>query len=228
MSGAHHVWVDIASWRDVAVLHNSTSVRAIVALRRSADRGSGIVHLGDKTAAAIGGTPGLMGMVAVLSVLWFLGSTRFGSTYGYHKPVAFVSSSRACRQLAHTDDRPLFVTADSPWLLGALTTVGPDTRLRQWPDSHRAVRGASTTEGGPGVLVDLHPYECLVFCGNSVHCGVRNSSCVPHCRTHKYLLANGHERDIELDATNPLPRWAGPRRARKWHQGTFSLSWSPW
>jgi len=157
----------------VTTIFNSTSVRAIVALGQSADRGSGMVHVCHMTAVAIGGAPGPMGMVAALSVLGLLGSTRFVSSCGFHKPVALASSSRACRQLARTDNRPLFVAADPPLLLGALTALGPDTRLRQWPDSHRAVRGASTTGGGPGVLVDVNPFDCLILRGNSVHFGVR-------------------------------------------------------
>ena len=200
----------------VTTIFNSTSVRAIVAQGRSADRGRGMVHLCDEAAAAIGGAPGLMAIVAALSGLSFLVSTLFGWTYGYHRPAALVSSPRACQQLAHTDDRPPFVTADPPRLLGALLAVGPDTRLRLWPDSHRVVRGGSTTGGGPGVLVDVNPYDCLVFRGDSVHCGVRNSSRLHHCRIHVYLIAAGHETDVDLDATNPLPRWAGPRRARTW------------
>jgi len=48
---------------------NSTSVRLIVAQGRSADRGRGRVHLCDEDAAAIGGAPGLVAMVAALSGL---------------------------------------------------------------------------------------------------------------------------------------------------------------
>ena len=199
----------------VTTISNSTSVRAIVAQGRSVDRGRGMVHLCDEAAAATGGAPGLMAMAAVFSGLSFLVSTLFDSTYGYHKPVSLVSSLRACQQTAHTDDRPPFVTADPPHLLGALMAVGPDTRQRLWPDSHRAVRGGSTTGGGPGVLFDVNPHNCLVLREDSVHCGVRNSSPLPHRRINVYLISAGHEPDVDFDATNPLPRWAGPRRARK-------------
>ena len=88
----------------VTTIFNSTSVRAIVAQGRSEGRGRGMVHLCDESAAAIGGAPGLTAMVAALPGLSFVVSTLFGSTYGYHKPVALVSSPRACQQLAHTDD----------------------------------------------------------------------------------------------------------------------------
>ena len=81
----------------VTTIFNSTSVRAIVAQGRSADRGRGMVHLCDEAAAAIGDASGLIAVVAALSGLSFLVSTLFGSTNGYHKPVALVYSPRACR-----------------------------------------------------------------------------------------------------------------------------------
>jgi len=94
--------------------------------------------------------------------------------------------------------------------------VGPSTRLRLWLDSLRAVRGGSTAGGGPAVLVDVNPYDCIAFCGDSVQCDVHNSTRLPHYRIRVYVIVAVHEADVNLDETNPLPRWAGPRRARKW------------
>ena len=192
----------------VTTIIKSTSVRAIVSQGPSADRGRGMVPISDGAVAVIGGAPGLTVTVGAFAGLCQLVYNLFGGEYGYHQPAALVSVPRAVQQCSRIDDPPR--------LLGALTAAGPNTRLRLWPDSHRAVRAGSTTVGGRGVLIDVRPYDYLVLRGDAVLCGVRNSSHLSHCRLHVYFIAAGHEASVDLDATHPLPHWAGPRRERNW------------
>jgi len=197
-------------------IFNSTSVRTIANQGRRADRGRGMMPLTPESLATIGGASGLSAAVDAFAGLTCFLSTALGCLFEHRKPVVLVSSPGAKQQLPHTDDTPPFIISDPPPLLGALTAVQPGTRLRIWPGSHRAVLAGKTTGDGPGVLLDVSPLDCLIFRGDIVHCGVRNPSCLPHCRLHMYFVAAGVKETVDLDGTNLLPRWSGRRHHQRW------------